>query len=112
MIVKLLTEHHLEFLSLKRGCRGSSESTHVKNTILLEITCHGSYCSGSHYVRRSSTVWAILSKGFINQYDYSTILYAIGAKLYDPYIGVHYNYITCRCIRVCPLAVSENPFCS
>ena len=30
MIVKLLTEHHLEFLSLKGGCRGSSESTHVK----------------------------------------------------------------------------------
>ena len=27
MIVKLLTEHHLEFLSLKEGCRGSSEST-------------------------------------------------------------------------------------
>ena len=30
MIVKLLTEHHLEFLSLKVGRRGSSESTHVK----------------------------------------------------------------------------------
>ena len=30
MIVKLLTEHHLEFLSLIGGCRGSSESTHVK----------------------------------------------------------------------------------
>ena len=30
MIVKLLTEHHLEFLSLKGGCRGSSESIHVK----------------------------------------------------------------------------------
>ena len=30
MIVKLLTEHHLEFLSLKEGCRGSSESTLVK----------------------------------------------------------------------------------
>ena len=30
MIVKLLTEHHLEFLSLKGGCRGSSESTHAK----------------------------------------------------------------------------------
>ena len=27
MIVKLLTEHHLEFLNLKGGCRGSSEST-------------------------------------------------------------------------------------
>ena len=36
MIVKLLTERHLEFLSLKGGCRGSSEST------LLEISCHGS----------------------------------------------------------------------
>ena len=30
MIVKLLTEHHLEFLSLKEGCRGSSESTDIK----------------------------------------------------------------------------------
>ena len=30
MIVKLLTEHHLEFLGLKGGCRGSSESTLVK----------------------------------------------------------------------------------
>ena len=41
MIVKLLTEHHLEFLSLKGGCRGSSESA-----TLLKITCHGSliYC--------------------------------------------------------------------
>ena len=30
MTVKLLTEHHLDFLSLKGGCRGSSEFTHVK----------------------------------------------------------------------------------
>ena len=30
MIVELLSEHHLEFLSLKGGCRGSSESTHAK----------------------------------------------------------------------------------
>ena len=30
MIVKLLTEHHLEFLSLTGGCRGWSESTLVK----------------------------------------------------------------------------------
>ena len=30
MIVKLLTEPHLEFLSLKGGCTGSSESTHAK----------------------------------------------------------------------------------
>ena len=30
IIVKLLTEHHLECLSLKGGYTGSSESTHVK----------------------------------------------------------------------------------
>ena len=40
MIVKLLPEHHLEFLSLTGGCRGLSESTLVK---LLEITCRSSF---------------------------------------------------------------------
>ena len=30
MIVKLLTEQRLKFLSLRGGCRGPSESTHVK----------------------------------------------------------------------------------
>ena len=30
MIVKLLTKRHLEFLSLKGGCRGLSESSLVK----------------------------------------------------------------------------------
>ena len=32
MIVKLLTEHHLRFLSLNGGCTGSSESTLVKKS--------------------------------------------------------------------------------
>ena len=45
MIVKLLTEHHLEFLSLKGGCRGSSESTHVKmpNCWKSHAAAHMSY---------------------------------------------------------------------
>ena len=30
MNVELLTEHYLEFLSLKGGCKGLSESTFVK----------------------------------------------------------------------------------
>ena len=34
MSVKLLTEHHLEFLSLKGGCTGSSETTLVKKHIV------------------------------------------------------------------------------
>ena len=37
MIVKLLTECHLGFLSLKGGCIGSCQ-----NGTLLEISCHGS----------------------------------------------------------------------
>ena len=42
MIVKLLTEHHLEFLSLKRGCRDSFESTLVKmsNSWKSHATAH------------------------------------------------------------------------
>ena len=37
MIVKLLTEHLLEFLSLKGGRRGSSESTLVKIAHVIVI---------------------------------------------------------------------------
>ena len=45
MSFKLLTEPHFEFLSLKGGYTGPSESTLVytcQNTALLEITCRGS----------------------------------------------------------------------
>ena len=47
MIVKLLTERHLEFLSLKGGCTGSSESTLVKMSncweshVMAQIILHG-----------------------------------------------------------------------
>ena len=44
MIVKLLTEHHLKFLSLRGNCRATSESTLVK----MEITCHGSIIQPEH----------------------------------------------------------------
>ena len=47
MIVKLLTKHHFEFLSLKGGCRGSSESTLVKMS-----NCLKSYAS-AHFFYRS-----------------------------------------------------------
>ena len=47
MIVKLLTEHHLEILSLKGGCTGSYESTLVKVP----------HCWKSHVVAQ---MWLIL----------------------------------------------------
>ena len=43
MSLKLLTEHHLESLSLNGGWAGSSESTLVKNNTLLEIKCRCSF---------------------------------------------------------------------
>ena len=55
MIVKLLTEHHLEFLSLKGGCTGSSESTLVKM----------SNCWKSHALALMSWTWRTLSTLFL-----------------------------------------------
>ena len=51
MIVKLLTEHHLEFLSLKGGCTGSSESTLVKmsNCWKSHAAAHIIYGSFEHH---------------------------------------------------------------
>ena len=37
MSVKILNEHHLEFLSLKGRCTGLSESTLVKIILILQV---------------------------------------------------------------------------
>ena len=48
MSVKLLTEHYLEFLSLKAGYRGSSESTLVKISICWKSHATAHFiCDGS-----------------------------------------------------------------
>ena len=49
MIVKLLTEHHLEFLNIKGGCRGSLESTLVKMS-----NCWISHAA-AHLIQKSSS---------------------------------------------------------
>ena len=43
MSVKLLTEYHLEFLSLKRRLHRLIRVYTCENATLLEITCHGSF---------------------------------------------------------------------
>ena len=48
MIVKLLTEHHLEFLSLKGGYRGSSEYTLVNMS-----NCWKSHALALNFIIRS-----------------------------------------------------------
>ena len=49
MIFKLLTEHHLEFLSLTGGCRASPESTLVKMS-----NCWKSHASAQISLKRYS----------------------------------------------------------
>ena len=49
MIVKLLTERHLEFLSLKGSCTGSSESTLVKMS-----NCWKSRALAQYYISSST----------------------------------------------------------
>ena len=46
MIVELLTEHHLEIISLKEGCRVSSESTLVKKS-----NCWKSHAAAQIFIR-------------------------------------------------------------
>ena len=55
MIVKLLTEHLLEFLSLKEGCRGLFESTLAKM----------SNCWKSHVTAQMATSLYLLQKCII-----------------------------------------------
>ena len=67
MIVKLLAEQHLEFLSLKGGCRGSSESSFVKmphciGSIIILLNYGGSNWDEHHFsnnVLRQMTVCTI-----------------------------------------------------
>ena len=61
MNVKLLTEHHLEFLSLKGGCTGSYESTLVKMP----------HCWKSHATAQISLIGTFS----IFQYPFETSLY-------------------------------------
>ena len=50
MIVKLLTEHHLELLRLKEGCRGTSVSTLVKMSNCWKSHIMAPMCTISKFV--------------------------------------------------------------
>ena len=71
MIVKLLTEHHLDYLSLKGGCTGSSESTHIKmpHCWKSHVAAHINYfcppISGSTELTRSISVLVRSYKGLV-----------------------------------------------
>ena len=58
MIVKLLTDYHLEFLILKGDCRGSAESTLVKMS-----NCWKSHACSSNSIPLTLTFWYNMSLG-------------------------------------------------
>ena len=60
MIVELLTEHHLEFLSLKGGCPGSSESTLDKMS-----HCWKSHVAAQKSVAVRKTVYGIFNLSWL-----------------------------------------------
>ena len=68
MIVRLLTEHHLEFLSLKGGCRDSSESTLVKmsNCWKFHAATHTSFYL-RHKILQSFQMGSCMVPGYLNR---------------------------------------------
>ena len=66
MIVKLLTEHHPVFPSLKGGCRGSSESTLVKMSYCWKSHARAHFCS-------SLCMWLLLNHYVVNHFAIKTI---------------------------------------
>ena len=65
--VKLLTEHHLEFLSLKGGSTGSSKSTHVKM----------SHCRKSHVAAHISSELTHVSTSYLFLYQIISLQFQV-----------------------------------
>ena len=65
MSVKLLTEHHLEFLSLKGGCTGSYESTLAKMP-----HCWKSHVV-AHILEATKKTWHSSSTHHADQYEWA-----------------------------------------
>ena len=78
MIVKLLTEHYSEFLSLKGGCRGSSESTHVKMP----------HCWKSH--AQAHIIFSLLQ---LQVEVYLTLVHIHYSRQEDPWEVINYCFI-------------------
>ena len=73
MIVQLLTEHHLELLSLKGGCIGSYESTLVKISHCWKSHAKAQLCFHRIEINRhSSSQGEILTLVILNIFMYYT----------------------------------------
>ena len=103
MTVKLLTEQHLEFLSLKIGCTGSSESTssHVKIPHCWKSRC-GSIIKDSrpkNQLQEKGNVQRITILSEFRTFTALTLIYAeirgypyshsIGTSVSTDFVNIH-----------------------
>ena len=77
MIVKLLTEHHLEFLSLKVGCTDSSGSTLVKMPHCWKFHALAQLCLSLLFFTDSPDECYNFDKGLILSNSYIICLYHV-----------------------------------
>ena len=84
MTVMLLTEHNLEFVSLKGDCTGSRESTHVNIA----------HCWKSHVVAHVALRTARLQAGVV------AFLKAVGLKLTEKLSSQRYLALLFNCIII------------
>ena len=73
MIVKLLTEHHLEIQSLKGGCTGSSESTLVKMS-----NCWQSHAT-AHIFKDNMQIKKL--QAFVNESNYDKMAFMVDHRI-------------------------------
>ena len=94
MTVKLLTEHHLEFLSLKEGCKGSYESALVeiphcwKSHVVahVKVTVQSHY-NTSHYNTELDITWSCFGSQFFLQENFTKELNRKMREFYKGIIG-------------------------
>ena len=88
MIVKLLTEQHLGFLSLKGGCKGSSESTIVKMS-----NCWKSYAAAQLFVTAPKIVSTRL-QSMVHHRIYPLFIFDLTLVLHK--INTHVTYASAK----------------
>ena len=105
MSIKLLTEHYLEFLSLRGGCKGLSESIHVKmphcwkSHVAVQIQYHYSRHS-ELIVKYNIGLKTLLQQGISEPIFYGDLVYKFKRIVGKPNLSDQFKKIVKRYIRV------------
>ena len=115
MIVKLLTEHHLEFLSIKGGCRSSSESTLVKisNCWKSHAAAQFSYFLTKSFLMRTSKIHLSLAKtAYLTALAKFSSLVCEKSDVRNPKTFFSSQAALTKVMSTCPQIILVQPFCA